>query len=134
MKKDLTNPISVPRNPRSWYGKQDKNIVPEADILGLYSHFVSSELNFHFLSWCSRVSRFVRDNGLLQKDVHGWINAWRPISRMRSLPCNYTLYSLNPHDGGHILLRIGWGAFFRKMKKEKILSSDDIAFRIPEET
>jgi len=134
MKKDLTNPISVPRNPHGWYSKQDKDIVLEADILGLYSHFVSSELNFHFLSWRSRVSRFIRDNGLLQKDAHGYISTWRPIARLRSLPCNYTLYALNPHDGGHILSRIGWGDFFRKMKKEKILTPNDIAFRIPEET
>jgi hypothetical protein len=130
MKRDLTNPLVAPENPYSWWAKQDGDIIPEADILGVYSHFVSNELDFRFLSWSSRVAGWLRKNEILSKDVY----PWRIIMRMRSLPCNYTLYTLSPHDGGHVLNRVGWGEFFRKMKKEKILADSDITFRIPEET
>jgi hypothetical protein len=128
MKLDLTNPV-VKSEKYNWRDRNKPNDISATDVTGIYSLLVSSNLTFEFLSWGNRVSKFVRD----QLGTKNYWEHYKVLSRMRSLPSNWTLYILEEgYDHGSVLKQVGWGHFFRKAKKENLFDGIDLSYRLPE--
>jgi hypothetical protein len=128
MKLDLTNPV-VKSEKYNWRDRNKPNDIAATDVTGIYSLLISSNLTFEFLSWGNRVSKFVRD----QLGTKYYWEHYKVLCRMRSLPCNWTLYTLEEgHDHGSVLKQIGWGHFFRKAKKENLFEDINLTYRLPE--
>jgi len=128
MKLDLTDPI-VKSEKYNWRDRNKPNDIAATDVTGIYSLLVSSNLTFEFLSWSNRVSKFVRD----QLGTKNYWEHYKVLCRMRSLPSNWTLYTLEENgEGGSVLRSIGWGNFFRMAKKENLFAGIDLSYRLPE--
>ena len=129
MQLDLVNPV-VKSEKYNWRERNKPNDISATDVTGVYSLLVSSNLDFQFLSWSNRVSRFVRD----QLGTKNYWEHYRVLCRMRSLPCNWTLYTIEENgEGGSVFRSIGWGHFFRKAKKENLFEGISLDYRLPEE-
>jgi len=129
MKEDLVKPVVRTERYESWQKQKQPNTICAGDVTGIYSLLVSSELDFQFLSWSSRVTKFIHHN--LPNSKNRWEH-WKVIGRMRSLPCNWTLYTMKESDGGLVMQSLGWGNFFRMAKREKLLDGINVSYRIPE--
>jgi hypothetical protein len=130
MQLDLTNPV-VKSEKYNWRDRNKPNDIAATDVTGIYSLLISSNLTFEFLSWSSRVGKFVHQN--IGGSSKGHWQYWKILSRMRSLPCNWTLYTIQDgYDHGSVLKQIGWGHFFRKAKKENLFNGIDLSYRLPE--
>ena len=128
MQQDLMNPI-VKSERYNWRNHNKPNPISSTDVVGIYSLLVASNLNFQFLSWSSRVTKFIHQN--LPNSKNRWEH-WKVLARMRSLPCNWTLYRLKEQDGGMVMESIGWGNFFRIASRDNLLQGIDISYRLPE--
>lgn len=129
MKLDLLDPV-VKSEKFSWRERNKPNDISATDVTGIYSLLISSNLDFEFLSWSNRVSKFVRN----QLGTKNYWEHYKVLSRMRSLPCNWTLYRIDEGDeGGSVLKQVGWGHFFRQAKKEKLFDGINLSYRLPEE-
>jgi hypothetical protein len=128
MQQDLMNPI-VKSERYNWRTHNDPNPISATDVVGIYSLLVSSNLNFQFLSWGSRVTKFIHEN--LPNSKNRWEH-WKVLARMRSLPCNWTIYQFKEQDGGMVMQSIGWGNFFRIASRDNLLANIDISYRLPE--
>ena len=129
MQQDLMNPVVRTERYESWQKRKSPNTITASDVTGIYSLLISSNLDFQFLSWSSRVTKFIHEN--LPNSKNRWEH-WKVLARMRSLPCNWTLYQLNEQDGGLVMQSIGWGNFFRIAKRDNLLQGVDLTYRIPE--
>ena len=130
MQLDLTNPV-VKSEKYNWRDRNKPNDIAATDVTGIYSLLISSNLTFEFLSWSSRVGKFVHQN--IGANSKGHWQYWKILSRMRSLPCNWTLYVIEEGgEGGSVLKQVGWGHFFRKAKKENLFADIDLSYRLPE--
>jgi hypothetical protein len=129
MQQDLMKPVVRTERYENWHKQKQPNPISATDVTGIYSLLVSSNVDFQFLSWSSRVTKFIHDN--LPNSKNRWEH-WKVLARMRSLPCNWTLYQLKDHDGGMVMQSIGWGNFFRIAKRDNLLQGIDITYRLPE--
>ena len=129
MQQDLMKPVVRTERYENWQKQKQPNPISATDVTGIYSLLVSSNVDFQFLSWSSRVTKFVHDN--LPNSKNRWEH-WKVLARMRSLPCNWTLYKLVESDGGMVMQSIGWGNFFRMANRDNLLEGVDISYRIPE--
>jgi hypothetical protein len=128
MKLDLTNPV-VKSEKYNWRDRNKPNDIAATDVTGIYSLLVSSNLTFEFLSWSNRVSKFVRD----QLGTKNHWEHYKVLCRMRSLPSNWSLYTLEETgEGGSVLKSIGWGNFWRQAKKKELFKDICLAYKIPE--
>ena len=128
MQQDLMKPI-VKSERYNWRTRNDPNPISATDVVGIYSLLVSSNVDFKFLSWSSRVTKFIHEN--LPTSKNRWEH-WKVISRMRSLPCNWTLYQLKEQDCGMVMQSIGWGNFFSMASRDNLLANINISYRLPE--
>lgn len=128
MKEDLISPV-VKSERYNWRRRNQPNDIAANDVTGIYSLLISSNLSFQFLSWSSRVSKFIHEN--LPNSKNRWEH-WKVIARMRSLPCNWTLYVLKEQYSGFVMNSISWGNFFRMANRDNLLQGVDISYRIPE--
>jgi hypothetical protein len=130
MKLDLTNPV-VKSEKYNWRDRNKPNDIAATDVTGIYSLLISSNVTLEFLSWSSRVGKFIHEK--IGGSSKGHWQYWKILSRMRSLPCNWTLYTLEEgHDHGSVLKQVGWGNFFRMAKKENLFAGIDLSYRLPE--
>jgi len=128
MQQDLVNPV-IKSERYNWKDRNKPNNISPTDVVGIYSLLVSSNLDFQFLSWSTRVGKFIHEN--LSNSKNRWEH-YKILDRMRSLPMNWTLYQLTEKDGGVVMKNIAWGNFFRIAKKENLLKDVNISYRIPE--
>lgn len=128
MQQDLMKPI-VKSERYNWRTRNAPNTISATDVTGIYSLLVSSNVDFKFLSWSSRVTKFIHEN--LPSSNNRWEH-WKVLARMRSLPCNWTLYQLKEQDGGMVMQSLGWGNFFRIASRDNLLQGIDISYRLPE--
>ena len=129
MKLDLMNPV-VKSEKYNWRNRNKPNDIAATDVTGVYSLLISSNLTFEFLSWSSRVGKFLRD----QTGNKNYFQYWKILSRMRSLPCNWTLYTIEESgEGGSVLKQLGWGHFFRYAKRDNLFEGISLNYRLPEE-
>jgi hypothetical protein len=128
MKQDLTSPV-LKSEKYDWRTTNKPNDISVSDALGIYSLLVSSNTDLKFLSFSGRVTKYLYENiGGKNKWVH-----WKVVSRIRSLPCNWTLYHFHNAEEGKVLRNISWAAFFHMAKKQKLLEGVDISYRIPDQ-
>lgn len=129
MQQDLMKPVVRTERYENWHKRKDPNPISATDVTGIYSLLVSSNVDFKFLSWSSRVTKFIHEN--LPNSKNRWEH-WKVIARMRSLPCNWTIYLLKEQDGGMVMQSIGWGNFFSMASRDNLLANIDISYRLPE--
>jgi hypothetical protein len=129
MQQDLVQPIVRTERYETWQKQKQPNAISATDVTGIYSLLVSSNLDFRFLSWSSRVLKFIHNN--LPDSKNRWSH-WKVVARMRSLPCNWTLYILKEQEGGLVMRSIGWGNFFSMASRDNLLESVNISYRLPE--
>lgn len=132
MRKDLTNPIIY--SERLYSQWQLNNYIRNAnqwtktsptDMIGVFSYLVNKDLDFPFLSWPTRVNSLIR----VELDKK-W--DWPIVTRLRSLPCNYSLYTMCEHEGGYVLNNTRWGPFWRMADKQKLFDGISLAYKLPE--
>lgn len=131
MEQDLCNPIVRTERRENYQSRKQPNAIAATDITSIYSTLITSEVDFQFLSWAARVNKFLRKNNLkLSDSPYGY---WKYTCRMRSLPCNWTVYTLvDNEDGTSNMRQMGWGEFFRNCKANNLLEGVDISYKIPE--
>lgn len=115
MKKDLLNPIGGVTC--------GKKVISLTETLGIYSYLVNAKLDLQYLCYGPRVNHYLRDN--INK-TDWW---WAKIQMLRSLPFNYTLYSLmDDETGAQVLNRINWNTFFKTNLKSSVYTKEDIKY------
>lgn len=131
MRKDLNDPIEYNERLDRWqlqyWIKRHGNYagVSKNDLIGVFSYLVNCNLDLPFLSWSARVSKIIR------QDI-GMKSAWSIVGRLRSLPCNYSLYTMCEHEGGYVLNNVRWGPFWRMADKQKLFDGISLAYKLPE--
>jgi hypothetical protein len=128
MKQDLVNPIAINERWADWRIRNCKSSSTGLDVVGYYSVLVSENVNLQQLCVLKKVSKtlaiFIGDKTRTYADV-------MIIRRMRSLPCNYTLYELYDQDHGKMMRRLTWTRFFKQSKD--ILKHTSIDYKIAAE-
>ena len=126
MKQDLTNPI-LKSERYNWANRHKPNDVSSADMIGYYSFLISADVDLKYLSWTSRVTKMLSSKFPGTKP---W-GFYSIVARMRSLPCNWTLYELvDDNQCGKVLQQMGWGVFFRKAQKLNLFDGIDLSYKI----
>lgn len=118
MKKDLLDPIG---GTLSW---SKAETVSPSEILGIYSYLCSAkDIDFHFLCWSARVRKYL----LNQAGMKGYM--YDKLSRLRSMPFNYTIYKLKPDVAGtSILQAMSWNSFILQSLKDSTITKDDLKY------
>ena len=118
MKLDLIKPLA--NNSKYAFAN-----VSATETLGLYSWLVNRKLDLHYLCWSARVTKMLRNE--IGKDQK--VSWWAVLGMMRSMPFNYTLYTLQDDgDGGNILANQNWNCWFKANLKSGTITKEDIKY------
>lgn len=116
MKQDLLEPIG---GQIRW----SKDTVTPSETLGMYSYLCSVNLDFQFLCFSGRVSKFLRQNAGFKGYMYG------KIAMLRSLPCNYTIYRLTSDIAGSTVMKaVNWNRFIQDSLKRNAIVKDDLKY------
>jgi hypothetical protein len=126
MVKDLVNPNSKNERLNSWQLNKYKYGINPLDITCVYSILVSQKVDFIWLSYPTRIRKMLKEH----MPQHRY--TWSITCRLRSLPCNYTLYTLEQQNNGKILKNVRWGNFWRMAKKNDLFKDISLSYEIPE--
>lgn len=118
MKLDLLKPLANKTQYR--FGN-----VSSTETLGLYSWLVNKDLDLHYLCWSARVGKMCRDE-IGKDNSSSW---WAILGMLRSMPFNYTLYTLeNNGDDGFVMAKQNWNRWFKANLKSGKLTKEDIKY------
>jgi hypothetical protein len=131
MKQDLVNPNSKNERLSRWQLKNYKYGINPLDITCVYSILVNQDIDFPFLSYTRRVYKMVREHFTAPKSA-GY-QYWQILSRMRSIPSNYTLYVFEDYNGGKVLKNVRWGNFWKMAKEQKLFDGISLKYVIPQQ-
>jgi hypothetical protein len=125
MKDDLLNPIAFNERWSAW--RNNKANGNPLEVTGYLSLLVSADCNLQQLSNLKKTRVYIADL-LGNKNTFA---DYTIVRRIRSLPCNYTLYKLYDYCDGKAMKRLGWATFFKHMKKD--LNDVSLDYKIPQD-